>query len=627
MKILNLLLAFLLAAGFVRAQERILPLTGNTSLKASDFKSDKFKTDVSKDNDMIELPFIDDFSVDRFPGNEEGYPVLWTNRSASINTGWGYKPPTVGVVSLDGADATGYPYDWSPGRGPADTLESSPINLEGNPGDGFGISFYYQPQGNAFHATEIPDSLMLEFYAPELEQWFPAWSTSDVFDPDTFKFQYIPILLPKYLKEGFKFRFTNIARLQGALSIWNLDYIWVDQNNTNNSTVSNDVAFARPEITFLNELTAMPRDHFAEDPASHMRQSIEVLLRNLNDGPRTLEGNKIRILHEGAEIASYINSNNPSIGAAPNDTLPYLHTVNAPPNNIVFDPSYSDTQLEFEVQILHGVSDFSATSSNDTLHFTQSFFTHYAYDDGHAEAAYKNAGSGGNSSGEEVALRYTNFKSDSIFALQIYTMPTYSDQESSAFKIQIWEDAGNGPGEIIGEAQQNVVYGTEGYQQQWIYFFDEPVYVPSGSFYCGYKQTTQFEGLSIGLDLNTNVNTENLYFTQNGTWNSSALPGTVMIHPMFTSNGYEIITGVETPDVFSGLNVYPNPANTFFNVRLPQAISGSVSIYDIGGRLLSQKRLSQNARIDIRDLKSGAYILIFEDENSNRTTRKLMVTR
>ena len=622
MKIFNLFILCFLIGGSLSAQEQIIPLTGNTSLRVSDFKSDKFKVDRSKDNEMVELPFIDDFSVDRFPGNAGGYPVLWTNRSASINTGWGKNPPTVGVVTLDGADEVGYPYDWSAGNGPADTLESSPINLQGNPGDGFGISFYYQPQGNAYFPTGIPDSLMLEFYAPDLDQWFHVWSTSDVFDPDTFTFVYIPIILPKYLKSGFKFRFTNIARLQGALDIWNLDYIWVDQNNTNNSVVSNDVAFVRQEHTFLDGLTAMPRDHFAENPASHMRQSIKVLLRNLNDGPRTLEGNKIRVLYEGQEVASFTNSNNPAIGTAPNDTLSYLHMVNAPPNNFVFDPSYSDTSLTFEVQILHGVSDFSATASNDTMRFTQQFFTHYSYDDGHAEAAYKAP-----DNGAEVAMRYTNFKSDSIFALQIYTMPTYANQENSAFSIRIWEDAGDGPGAEIASAQQTVMYGMDGYQQQWIYFFDEPVYVPSGSFYCGYKQTTQFEGLAVGLDLNTNFDPDNLFYSENGNWIPSTIPGTVMIRPMFTSNGYDIISDVAHADVFSELQVYPNPANTYFNVRMPGADPASVSIYDISGRLLSRKVLLQNTNVDISDLQSGAYILIFEDQKGNRGTRKLIVNR
>ena len=621
MKIHNLILLFLLIGITAHAQERILPLTGNTSLSAKDFKSEKWRGNLMKSGEMVELPFIDDFSVDRFPGNAGDRPVLWTNRTASINTGWGKNPPTVGVVSLDGANEVGYPYSWSPDSSPADTLESSPINLDAGPSDGIGMSFYYQPKGNAYYLPNVEDSLMLEFYAPDLNQWFLVWSTSDLSNPDNFTFVYIPIVLSKYLKEGFKFRFTNYAIPQGALSTWNLDYIWVDQNNTNNSEISNDVAFVRQEFTFLDGLSAMPRDHFAENPASHMRQSIKVLLRNLNDGPRTLEGNKIRILYDGVEIGSYANSNNPAIGFGANDTLSYLHTIAAPPNNIVFDPNYDDEKLNFDVQIMHGVSDFSATASNDTLHFTQSFFTNYAYDDGHAEAGYNAP-----DNGAQVALRYTNFKSDSIFALQIFTMPTYMNQENTAFSIRIWQDSGDGPGDLIGESQQIVTYGLDGYQQQWIYYFDEPVYVPSGSFYAGYKQTTQTDGISVGLDLNSHFDIENLYYTQNGSWRSSTKPGTIMIHPMFTSNGYEVISGIKNPDVFTGLKIYPNPATSYFTVASKTTEPLNCSIYDMEGRRLSAQKLSQNGRVDISNLSNGAYILIFEDQHGNRSSRKLMVS-
>lgn len=621
MKINNLIFLFLLIGVAAHAQERIVPLTGNTALTAKDFKSQKWRSHQMKSGEMVELPFIDDFSVDRFPGNDGDRTVLWTNRTASINTGWGKNPPTVGVVSLDGADEVGYPYSWSSDSQPADTLESCPINLDGGPGDGIGISFYYQPKGNAYYAPNIEDSLMLEFYAPDLDQWFHVWSTSDLSNPDNFTFVYIPIVLEKYLKTGFKFRFTNYAIPQGALSTWNLDYIWVDQNNTNNSEISNDVAFVRQEFTFLDGLSAMPRDHFAENPDSHMRQSIKVLLRNLNDGPRTLEGNKIRILYDGTEIGSYANSNNPAIGFGENDTLSYLHTVAAPPNNIIFDPSYNDEQLNFDVQIMHGVSDFSATASNDTIHFTQSFFTNYAYDDGHAEAGYSIPDNGG-----QVALRYTSFKSDSIFALQIYTMPNTYNLENSAFSIRIWDDSGDGPGAVLGETQQTVVYGLDGYQQQWIYYFEEPIYVPSGSFYCGFKQTTQLDGVTVGLDLNNDFDAQNLYWTQNGSWYVTGSPGTLMIHPMFTSTGYEIIAGVDNPDVFSGLKIFPNPATSYFTIASNIQEPLVCSIYDMEGRKLSAQKLLQNGRVDISNLSNGAYVVIFEDNQGNRSSRKLMVS-
>src|SRR5690606_2949369 len=76
-------------------QEMLVPLTGNTTLlkKAKIWKANASEM---KSGELLTLPFIDDFSVDRFPGNEDGYVPLWENRSATRNTGWGKNPPTLG---------------------------------------------------------------------------------------------------------------------------------------------------------------------------------------------------------------------------------------------------------------------------------------------------------------------------------------------------------------------------------------------------------------------------------------------------------------------------------------------------------------------------------------------------
>ncbi|NEN24016.1 T9SS type A sorting domain-containing protein [Cryomorpha ignava] len=619
MKWSSLIILFFSSA-FVFGQEMLVPLTGNTTLLK---KSKIWKSNAQdmKSGDLLTLPFIDDFAVDRFPGNEEGYIPLWENRSATRNTGWGKNPPTLGVVSLDGADEVGYPYSWNLQHGPADTLLSCAIDLTASAEDGIGLSFYYQPRGNNYYLNNIEDSLMLEFYAPELDQWFMVWSTSDISSPDAFTFVYLPITLARYLKEGFQFRFTNIAPLNGAVGTWNLDYIWLDQNSANSSPSNNDVAFVNQRHTFLNDYTAMPRDHYATNPVSFMRPDIKVLLRNLNTVPRTLAGNQIRILYQGTELGVYPNANEP--GIAGGDTLPYTHNVGASPNNIVFDASLSDTELEFEVQILHGVSDFSPTATNDTMRFKQNFFTKYAYDDGQAEYGYAYP-----TSGASVALKYLNYKSDSIFALSIYTMPIDYDIENSIFNIKIWEDSGNGPGTELGTAQVNLQFGLDEFQESLVYTFDEPVYVPSGSFFVGYTQTTQTEGVKVGIDINTNANPTRLYYKFGSSWNASSFQGSLMLRPMFTSNGYQdIFTEIEDRNVLPGIKIYPNPANDFVVIQADTNLRFNVSVYDISGRMLSEKWLSPNSRLDISTLQSGVYILMLEDENGRRGSKKLIVNK
>lgn len=619
MKIINLIL-LLFTTIFAYGQEVLVPLTGNAEL-VKQSKIWKANRSTMKSGDMLPLPFVDDFSVDRFPGNEGGYTVLWENRSATRNTGWGKNPPTIGVVSLDGADEMGYPYNWGTSHGPADTLSSLPIDLVAGPDDGIGISFYYQPRGNNYFLNNPNDSLMLEFYAPDLDEWFLAWSTNDISDPDNFTFVYIPIVQSRYLKEEFRFRFTNIAPLNGAVGTWNLDYIWLDQNSTNANDYNNDVAFVDQASTLLQTYTTMPRDHYATDPVGFMRDNIDVTIRNLNNGPRTLEGNEIRILYEGNEVGVYPNPNEPGIGSG--EVLTYTHPVEASPNNIVFDPSLNLEELEFEVQIIHGVSDFSPTASNDTMRFKQNFYTHYAYDDGQAEYGYAIA-----KSGASVAMRYDNYMSDSVFALNLYTIPIDFDVENTVFNIKIWEDSGDGPGAEIATQNHNIQVGQDEFQESSVYKFEEPIYIPSGSFFVGYTQTNQNEGVKIGLDINTNGNPGNLYYRETVSWSASGYEGSLMIRPMFTSHGYEDITS-DTKDlsVLSGIKVYPNPAGDYVYIQAHTHSELQVSVFDLSGRLLKNTRLSPKGKLQIQDLANGVYILNIHDETGKRGSKKLIVNK
>lgn len=602
------------------AQEMIFPATIHTNLSKEMVKSSRWSA-TTKSDVSIELPFVDDFSVDHFPGNADNRTILWENRQASHNFGWPMDPPTVGAVSFDGADEFGYPYDWSSGTGPADTLTSCPINLDGIPDDGMGISFYYQPKGNAFNGPGATDSLVLEFYAPDIDQWFWAWSTIEVSNLDTFIFVYEPITKSRYLKDGFKFRFRNYARLQGALSTWNVDYIWVDRNETNQSIFVNDVAFSKQENTLLEGLTSIPRDHFALNPTSHMRDGITIQYRNLNDGPRALIGNRIRLVDNatGTEIGNFLNQNNPGIDGL--STLDYNHSVHASPNEIVYDPGLSATDLSIDVEVLHEVADFSPTVSNDTMRFTQSMFTHYAYDDGSAEAAYAVP-----SAGAEIAMRYDNLKNDSVFALQIYTMPLGYDFENSPFTIRIYDGSTGIPGAVLGETQKNTVFGLETYQQSIIYVFDEPIFVPEGPFYAGFQQSSQTEGIRVGLDFNTNGNPGNLFFREGVNWSGSQFEGSVMIRPMFMSNGYEeLVLGTHQLDISSKLKVYPNPASNqvVFSTDLSEKLN--VRVYDMTGRMIEQINFESHTTLDISNFQNGFYLIQFETRAGGQGVKKLVV--
>lgn len=79
-------------------------------------------------------------------------------------------------------------------------------------------------------------------------------------------------------------------------------------------------------------------------------------------------------------------------------------------------------------------------------------------------------------------------------------------------------------------------------------------------------------------------------------------------------------------EVVGNLQVYPNPAKDYVNMRWVNSTTGSVAIYNITGKLLIQQDiLNQNeARIDTSTLAQGVYMLSVENE-THKTVSKLIV--
>jgi hypothetical protein len=606
-----------LSVGLI-AQEMILPATILTDRAVNG----KHGLAQAKDDVLLELPFVDDFSADHFPGNVDGNDLYWENRMAVLNRGLGLNQPTTGVVSFDGTNEVGYPYAFDSGSGPADTLTSCPINLDYDTDDGIGISFYYQPQGNSFFPPNATsDSLILEFYSPDLDEWFWAWSTIDLSTPNEFTFVHIPITDSRFLQSGFKFRFRNIAFLTGLFSVWNIDYVWVDQNNINDNPIVNDVAFVEAPISFLEQYSAIPLSHYENAPANNTIEGFEVLFRNLNDLNRTLEQNEIIISHEGAIVDVISNTNEPPISAQ--SSLPYAHSLQVDGSQYAFDTSLADDELVFDVEINLGTVDFAPTSSNNSFRFKQTFFTHYAYDDGQAEAAYAIAGSG-----SRMALKYNNLKSDSVWALRIYTMPSGFDFENTSFTIKVWEDNGGVPGAELASVSRQITYGQEEYHEVILYQFDEPVFVPSGTFFIGFQQSSQAAGVRVGLDRNTQGNEGNLLFNEGNGWQTTtiAAEASVMMHPLFTTEGYEdIVASTADASAIEGLKIYPNPASS--NVFITSESSGllEATIMDLSGRIVQQAQI-QNS-LDVSNLTSGMYLVKLIDFEGRTGTKKLIIER
>ena len=94
--------------GILHAQEIEVPLVKNSD----QYELSRQRKNIVSTRSVATLPFKEDFSKDNFPGNPDGNPVLWENTAAYLNETFPVNPPTIGVITFDGLDEIGYPYDF-----------------------------------------------------------------------------------------------------------------------------------------------------------------------------------------------------------------------------------------------------------------------------------------------------------------------------------------------------------------------------------------------------------------------------------------------------------------------------------------------------------------------------------
>lgn len=622
-----LVLLFLLVLPPGVAQEMEGPMF-DMPLKRKDMEQrvERMRLDDQKSyrGGTMELPFIDDFSTDKFEGNEDNEPIHWLDHKVFRNYTFAINPPSLGVVTFDGGDEYGYPYDFSANNTgvPCDTLTSIPINLDYDASEDIWFSFFYQAGG--FGESPDPndnDSLTLEFYAPNLDQWFHVWSVAES-AMEEFEQVFIPITQSNYLRDGFQFRFVNYATPRGALDHFHIDYVQLDRNREDNEVID-DVSFVYPIRTLLGSYSAMPWKHFIENPTSYMADNVETLLFSNNQPPpppqtgnRTVFDRTIEISHEGVVQGTALNASDPPI--APQSFLTLTEPVNSDPFNFVFDTSVDDVAAVFDVSISNNVSpDF--IPDNNTIHLRQEFYSNYGYDDGSAEKSYFTT-----PAGSRIAMRYANMKADSLVGLMIWfvTADKHPAGGANSFFPTIWADGGTQPGaEILPQPLWEAVEIEPDTTYGWRYFeFLEPVFLSEGAFYVGIIQSTE-DRIHIGLDKNSNWNPGNLfYYNPNwGIWSASSIEGSLMLRPVFKSSN---IGPISVPEESLALaKIFPNPVTDQLFIETGHAgFRGVAEVLDLTGKVVKRTDLHENAQWNMGDLPCGMYMLRLasNDGSANR---------
>ena len=574
-------LSFVFSFTLLSAQEVVSNLISNPILSET-----KFIKDVNKS--VLGLPFFDDFSYDRSIASID----LWEKSSIFVNRSYPLNPPTIGVATFDGLDRSGLVRDFNPSNitDPSDTLLSKEIDLSGS--NSVYLMFYYQAKGMG-DAPELQDKLVLEFFN-DTSGWEQVWSSDDTVLQDFTKVVAV-IDEPKFLHDSFQFRFRNYATISGNFDHWHLDYVKLDKLlSATDTSQLNDVAFVYNSPSFLNRYFEMPWTHFLNNEVSELKDSIDIKLRN-NDASTNVDY-QYNVFENDNQIFHY-----PLIGVSRNVSVLSYDTIgnfsfSDPPINIesnVFNSFQSDTAT-FVIQNIIGTAS-SDNKLNDTIYHNQNFYSHFAYDDGTAEAAY-----GINVNGARLAYEFSLNRPDTLRAVQMYFPQMLDSVSHIPFNLTIWEKINGLPGNILHTQTvlpvhtENMAYHT--------YYIDQPFKIV-GTFYVGWNQITD-DLLNIGLDKNNEANNYMLYDAGAG-WTMSSYPGSWMIRPILSMN--EIVSSVL--DINVGFQVYPNPVLSELSI-VTSSLNSVVSIYSLQGVLL--KRINVNsgvAKIDVNDLSSGVYFV------------------
>ncbi len=562
-----------------------------------------------KNTQLLKLPFFDDFSNQEAAVNSE----LWENSNVYINNTLAINPPSEGVATFDAYSENSEIYLAASYNNSfiGDILSSQSIDLGVANTENVFLSFFFQAQGIG-NQPETEDSLLLQFFAPDLDKWQTVWYTEGQ-ELNDFQYVILPINQSDYLLEGFKFRFIaycsyNSVSTNSTLTnadLWHIDYVYLDKDRSVLDNTFQDIAFLNMSNSFTEKYSSIPWKPFTDNQIE-AKANFSFSIKN-NDAT----GRKIKErLISWTELLSGNSSIKNQFGAI---------NINA---NIIENYEFStpfeftDNGLDsaiFEIKAELQTDDYDEKRNNHIMQ-KQIFKDYYAYDDGSSEASYGIIGEG--SRNAMFAYQYISYSNGFLNAIDIYFNRPLNETYSKPFYLTVWNCKNGQPNEIL--------YTKEGVRPQFSnelnnfirYNIDTTIAVQDTVF-IGWIQTNSYS-LNLGYDLNRN-SAEFAYYNIDGNWQKSALSGSVMMHPVITDKTNSITKLTESESII----IYPNPANNNLNIQNLNQVT-SIQLIDLSGRTIWLKSTNE-LPININDLQEGLYILKFFVNQKLVENQKLII--
>lgn len=592
-------------------QEHAGPLGWNPQLF-----NQQVKTKAHQKTTAITLPFFEDFT---------GYSILpdhnkWVENQVYINNTMCVSPPSRGVATFDALDTLGRPWDPSSNSNFrfTDSLTSQPINLSSfTPADSMYLSFFYQPQGLGFYPLQA-DSFML-FMKIRYGDWLPVWKIAgSALQP--FTQVMIPITDTLYFHNAFQFRFANIAALNYSDAIWNLDYVRLDAHRNMYDTAINDIAFSADPTFLLNDYTSMPYRQFMANPSGERAISYTDSIHNNYDIPQS--------------ITYGFNARDEATGTILQTTTTNTAVLGATSIQQVNNNAYTTTvpaSGAFEKVVFrntHYIESTTATGpvDNDTIVKEQVFDNYLAYDDGTAEQSYYLSlfptlpG--------KIAIEHHLNIPDTMKGMAIYFGRMAPSSSYKSFSIGVWSSLAG----VNGAVADNLLYMQDpcypGYADTinhfWVYRFDTPLPLPSGTFYTGPIMPAESgsDSLYFGLDLNR-IGGNHAYYNVLSAWNPSLLHGALMMRPLLGQSVVSSnIQGVgEKKDAWQ---IMPNPASNEISISFPGDGIANYTITNIQAQTITTGSTANSTPIDITTLMPGMYFINISCNGVQGTPKKLI---
>lgn len=564
---------------------------------------------LAKSNVVLTLPFVDDFSYDsNIPD-----PTKWEVSDVWVNQTWAISPISLGVASFDGLNRYGRPFSYVGNDSVGDILSSQTIDLS-NPTDSVYLSFFYQSGGWGEAPAVGDDSLVLQFWHSPSASWHSIWQ-NEAYPNDSWV-QVMQAVDTAYQYSDFRFRLLSYGTKKGALDLWHIDYVQLDDSRNYNDTIINDISFTRPHPSLMINYESIPWWHVndAFNIGSYFKPDLRLHYRR-NTNPNLPRPNRIlgefKIEYQGSIIAQ---------NGAPDGDLDDTHGDNVEvrypvpdtadagrPRLNFINPPYADEFELISTQTYSGGNE--AYGPNDTIVRKQVFKNYYAYDDGSAERAYEIR----NNRGGFIVQRYDVLVNDTLKGLQIYFQPALYNLETQEFSILLLSNNSGLPSSIIYETDSiyTAQYSDANFYQS--YMLDTAIAGPvtTGTVFIGIRQKNS-DPLSLGYDQNSRNRTTAFYGELNDMY-QSFLGGTIMMRPIFRYAPRDL--SQKEDFIAENFQVYPNPSDGDFHFELPADLRDlegyQLSLYNLQGQLLAQKAVAPNW--DLSHLPSGLYLIRLAD--------------